>query len=83
LPVETTEDYVRIRQINPIYFDSKSFRTITISEKEGIKAVVGCKRGSFVAGRCKTGTRVQVYLFSRDKEWTTEKAKSWVKSHNK
>jgi hypothetical protein len=80
MPIDITEDNVRIRQMNPSYFDPKSFRTITISEEKGIKAVVGCKRGSYISGRCKTGMRIQTYLFSKEK-WTLEKAKAWIKSH--
>ena len=82
-PVETTEDNVRIRQVDPGTFDSKSFRTITISEEKGIKAVVGCPKGKFVGGRCKVGTRVQTYLFSKAKDWDVSKAKAWVSSHKK
>ena len=83
MPVDVTEDNVRLRQVDPGTFDSKSFRTITISEEKGIKAVVGCPRGKFVGGRCKTGTRVQTYLFSKAKGWDVSKAKTWVSSHKK
>ena len=83
MPIETTEDNVRIRQVDPGRFDPKSFRTITISEGKGIKAVVGCPRGSYVSGRCKTGTRIQTYLFSRTKGWDVPKAKAWISSHKK
>ena len=82
MPIDETEDSFRIRQVNPSAFDSRSFRTITISEKEGIKAVVGCKRGSYASGRCQVGMKIQTYIFSKEK-WTLERAKAWVESHKK
>jgi len=47
-------------------------RTIVISESEGIKAVY-----------CKYGEKwdIQSYLFSKAKEWTMEKAKTWFSEH--
>jgi hypothetical protein len=49
-------------------------RTITISQKEGIKAVIGKPKG-------KKGTEVQSYLFPKTKGWTLEKAKTWFEEH--
>lgn len=83
MPIEVTEDYVRIRHATPGAFDSKSFRTITISGKEGIRAIVACPRGKYSGGRCKVGMRVQSYLFSKGKGWTVSKAKAWVSKHSK
>ena len=81
-PGDVTENSIRLRQADPGSFDPKSFRTITDAEETGIKAVVGCKKGSYVSGRCKTGMRIQTYIFSKEK-WTLEKAKAWVSSHKK
>ena len=81
MPVDVTEDNIRLRQVEPSRFDAKSFRTITISEGKGIKAIVACPKGSYVSGRCKVGMRTQSYLFSKAKGWTTAKAKAWIKSH--
>jgi hypothetical protein len=49
-------------------------RTITISQKEGIRAVIGKPKG-------KKGTEVQSYLFPKTKGWTLEKAKTWFEEH--
>ena len=59
-------------------FDPKSFRTIDITE--GIQAVIGCPKGSFENGKCKVGTSVQSYLFSKPK-FTMKTAKAWFKEH--
>ena len=59
-------------------FDPKSFRTIDITE--GIKAVIGCPKGNFVNGKCKVGTEVQSYIFSKPK-FTMKTAKAWFKEH--
>lgn len=74
-PVETTEDYVRVRVRAPGLFEEGSFRTITISAKEGIKAVVGRLKGE-------TTTTIQTYLFDVGK-WTEERAQKWVEEHKK
>ena len=44
-------------------------RAITISEEEGIKAVIGKPKG-------KGTTEVQSYLFDKSKGWTLDKAKT-------
>jgi ATP-dependent Clp protease protease subunit len=48
--------------------------TITLSEKQGIKAVIGKPKG-------KKTTEIQNYLFSKEKGWTLEKAKTWFEKH--
>lgn len=73
MPIDTGGDYIRIRQRDPARFEKGSFRTITLSEEEGIKAVIGRLIGQ------KT-TTVQTYLFDKDK-WTLAKAKQWVREH--
>lgn len=45
--VDLTEDYIRIRQYDPDLFDKTSFRTITFSERKGIKAITACPRGYY------------------------------------
>ena len=74
-PVETTEKYVRVRVRAPGLFEEGSFRTITISADEGIRAVIGKLKGE-------TTTTVQTYLFDNEK-WDEERAKKWVKEHKK
>jgi hypothetical protein len=44
-------------------------RAITISEEEGIKAVIGKPKG-------KDTTEVQSYLFDKSKGWTLDKART-------
>ena len=44
---DLTEDYIRIRQHDPDLFDKTSFRTITFSERKGIKAITACPRGNY------------------------------------
>ena len=44
-------------------------RAITVSEEEGIKAVIGKPKG-------KGTTEVQSYLFDKSKGWTLDKAKT-------
>jgi len=45
-----------------------------LSEKQGIKAVIGKPKG-------KKTTEIQSYLFSKEKGWTLEKAKTWFEEH--
>lgn len=83
MPWEETEDYIRSAHGDLDRFDKESLRTITISENEGIKAVVGCPKGQFERGRCKVGMETLSFLFARSKGWTTEKAKKWFEEHEK
>ncbi len=72
---DITENYIRIRIRNPKTIVEGTFRTITISESEGIKAVIGKLRKN------PTGpTHIQSVLFQKDK-WTVERAQAWVNSH--
>jgi len=74
---ETTEQYHHVPVKDAGDFVDDSFKTITISEDKGIKAVIG-KLKSDPDG----STVVQKYLFDVDK-WTMEEAKAWVKEHEK
>jgi hypothetical protein len=74
MPWEEGEDYIRSGHRSPDDFDKDSFRTITISAEEGIKAVIGKPKG-------KDTTEVQSYLFAKDKDWTIDKAKEWFEKH--
>ena len=73
---EVTEKYVRIRVRDPGLFVEGSFRTIVLSAKEGIHAVVGKLKSD-----PKGATVIQNYMFEVEKEWTMEKAQAWVKEH--
>jgi DNA-directed RNA polymerase subunit RPC12/RpoP len=72
---DITENYIRIRIRNPKTIVEGTFRTIVISETEGIKAVIGKLKSD------KTGpTHIQSVLFEKGR-WTVERATQWVKDH--
>ena len=64
---EETENYIHI----PVR-ECKITATIDISPKQGIKALY-----------CGKEKEIATYLFAKDKGWTMEKAKAWVKEHSK
>jgi len=72
---EETENYIHLPVRDKGLF-TESMRTITLSEKEGILAVIG-KLKEDPEG----STKIQKYLFKKDKDWTMEKAQAWVKEH--
>jgi len=74
MPWEETDQFIRSGHRSPDDFQSDSLRTITISEEEGIKAVIGKPKG-------KDTTEVQSYLFDKSKGWTVDKAKAWFEQH--
>ncbi len=73
---EVTDKYVRIRVRDPSDFVEDSFRTVVLSEEQGIHSVMGKLKsdpnGSMV---------VQNYMFEVGKGWDMEKAKKWVADH--
>jgi hypothetical protein len=73
---EETEEFVHVPVRDAGLFVTGSFRTITISEDEGIKAVVGKLKSD-----PKGSTVIQKYIFDKSKGWTLEKAEAWVKEH--
>ncbi len=66
---EETDEYIRI-PVDRGNHEGHRIRTITISDKEGIKAIY-----------CGTDKVVMTYLFMKDHGWTMEKARAWVKEH--
>lgn len=64
---EETDNFIRI----PIN-DCQVTATIDISKDEGIEALY-----------CGKEKKIRTYLFRKDKGWTMEKAKAWVKEHSK
>ncbi|MGB9676564.1 MAG: hypothetical protein ACPL0C_05190, partial [Candidatus Bathyarchaeales archaeon] len=76
MPWEITDKYIRSGHRNPEEFQPETMRTITLSEEEGIKAVIGKPKG-------KETMEVQSYLFDLSKGWTLEKAKAWFEKHSK
>lgn len=73
MPVDVTDKTIRIRMRDPDNFEDGSFRTIMLSEEEGIKAVIGRVKGE-------DSTTVQAYIFDKEK-WDVERAEEWVKRH--
>jgi len=69
-----TEDYYRVRQVEPSLFDEDTFRTIWISKIAGIKAIIGRRKGEET-------TTIQSLLFQKDK-WTPTEIKKWIKEHS-
>lgn len=74
MPWEETDEYIRHQNQNPEGFQKETLRTITLSEKDGIKAVIGKPTGKHVM-------EIVSYLFEKSKGWTLEKAKEWVQKH--
>ena len=74
MPWEETEQYIRSGHRDPSEFQPDSFRTITLSEEEGIKAIVAKPKGS-------DKMEIQSYLFDKSKGWTLDKAKQWFEQH--
>lgn len=75
LKPETTDNYHHIPVRSAGDFVDGSFKTITLSADQGIKAVIG-KLKSDPDG----STKIQKYLFDVSK-WTMEEARSWVNDH--
>jgi len=71
--IDETDQYYRVRQIEPSEFEEDSFRTIWLDKAKGIKAVIGKKKGE-------TKTTVQTLLFLKEK-WTKKEIKKWIKEH--
>ncbi len=76
MPWEISQNFVRSGHRNPDDFEPESIRTITLSEDEGVKALVGKPKG-------KDHTEIISYLFDVSKGWTVEKAKEWFDKHSK
>ena len=75
MPWDETEQHIRSGHRNPEEFQKETLKTISLSEKEGIKAVIGKPLG-------KHSMEVQSYLFDKDKGWTIEKAKHWFETRD-
>jgi hypothetical protein len=74
LPWEEDNDYIRSGHRNQDEFRQDTFRTITLSGEEGIKAVIAKQKG-------KNTMEVVSYLFEKSKGWTLGKAKEWFEKH--
>jgi len=67
--VEITENYIRIPVAEPT---GGEVRTIVMSKDDGILALIEIKNGT---------SRVITMLFRKDKGWSLDKAKQWIKDH--
>jgi hypothetical protein len=76
LPWEQTGDHIRSGHGDASSCEKGSFRTITIDEEQGIKAVICKPHGS-------ESTVTQSFLFPKAKGWTLEKAKEWFSKHER
>ncbi len=74
MPWENTEEIIRSGHRNPEEFQTDTLRTITLSEEEGIQAVVGKPKG-------KDTMEIVSYLFLKNKGWTLQKAQQWFQQH--
>jgi len=74
MPWDVTEQYIRSGHRDPSDFMPDSLRTVTLSESEGIKAIMGKRPGS-------SHMEIQSYLFDKGKGWTLSKAKEWFFQH--
>lgn len=70
-----TNRYVRVRIRDPKEMVQDSFRTITLDDSKGIKAIIAIPLN-------KSKSVVQSYLFALEKGWTPDKALEWVKKHH-
>lgn len=75
MPIDVTENYIRIRIADTSDFQPESYRTIDIDADKGIKSTIG---------KLKSETKTTTLNFMFDKtQWSTEEAKSWVLDHGK
>ena len=72
---DITENYIRVRIRDPKTIVEGSFRTIIISESQGIKAVIGRLKKD-----PNGSTKIQSVLFDKEK-WTVDRALAWVDKH--
>ena len=75
MPWENTEKHIRSGHRDAEEFQQDTLKTITLNEKEEIKAIVGKPKG-------KDTMEVVSYLFEKGKGWTLEKAKAWFAKHH-
>jgi len=71
---DESHNFIHRRVREPDTFQPYSFRTIWLSQDEGIRAVVGRLRGE-------DKLTIQSIIFSKKKGWTLEKAQGWIKDH--
>ena len=76
--IDITENYIRVRQRDPLEFDESTFRTVELSPDKGISSVQGKLKD-------KSGEDdpmiLQSVLFDPAK-WSKTKIKEWLRAHN-
>ena len=73
MPVDVTDNYIRVRVKNPALFDPATYRTVQMTS--GIKYIAGKLKGK------KNGSMViQTFLFDKNK-FDKSSAVKWVKNH--
>ena len=77
MPIDVTENYIRIRVRELNLFIEESFRTIDLSVEQGIKTIIGKLKAE-----PQGNTVIQSYLFDKNK-WTINEAEKWVSGHEK
>ena len=71
---DESHNCIRRRVREPDTFQPYSFRTIWLSQDEGIRAVVGKPKGE-------DKLAIQSIMFAKKNDWTLEKARKWLKDH--
>jgi hypothetical protein len=74
MPWENGEEIIRSGHKNPETFQQDTLKTVTLSEEEGIQAIVGKPNG-------KDTMEIVSYLFLKTKGWTLPKAQEWFLQH--
>jgi hypothetical protein len=82
LIIDETENSWRYRVRPPGNFRQDTFRTVSISKKEGISAVMGkLKPDKVPKDKNPDSMVIQSVIFSKDKDWTKEKVTKWIQEH--
>ncbi len=74
MPVDVTDNYVRVDVKAPGDFQKGTLRTMDLDVARGIKAIIERPKG-------KNLSDVQAYLFESEKDWNEKKAEAWVKKN--
>ncbi len=78
MPIDITDDFIRIRVKDPDLFRDDTFRTVWLSESKGIKSVQGKLKEN--QGEDHDPMVIQSLLFDKDK-WSKEEAVQWARDH--
>ena len=76
MPWDETQQYIRSGHKTSDDFDPQTLKLITLNQDEGIHAITEKVWGQQT-------TEVVSYLFSKEKNWTQQKAQDWFTNHEK